>query len=107
MNIYVILAIAISAFVTLALRALPFIVFGNGRKLPSSIEYLGKTLPYAVMGMLVVYCLKETTFVSVSHWMPQLIAGVLVVATYVWKRSTILSILTGTISYMILVQFVF
>lgn len=107
MNWYVFWCVAISAIVTIALRAVPFIAFRGGKKLPDFIDYLGKTLPYAIMGMLVVFCMKSTSFVTVGQWAPQFIAGAIVVASYVWKRSTILSIVLGTACYMVLIQMVF
>jgi len=102
-----ILTIAIAAVVTILLRFIPFAVFKKGRKTPKVIKYLGKVLPFAIMGMLVVYCLKDVTFTGLSGWLPALIAGALVVVVYVLSRKTLLSILGGTICYMALVQFVF
>ena len=107
MNWYVFGCVAISAIVTALLRAIPFLAFGGGKQLPKYIEYLGKTLPYAIMGMLVVFCMKDTSFLVVSKWAPQFIAATIVVLTYIWKKSTILSIVAGTACYMILIQLVF
>lgn len=107
MNWYVLACVAISALVTVSLRAFPFIAFRGGKQLPSYIEYLGKTLPFAVIGMLVVFCMKSTSFTEVGKWAPQFIAGAVVAATYAWKKNTILSIVLGTALYMILVQMVF
>lgn len=106
-NLTVAIAIGISALVTTAIRALPFIVFTNGRKTPAFIVYLGNKLPYAVMAMLVVYCLKSISFSQISGFVPELIAGALTVGTYIWKRNTLLSIISGTVLYMFLVQVVF
>ena len=99
--------IAVIAFVTAALRFLPFIVFGNGRKTPKIIEKLGRTLPYAVMGMLVIYCLKDISFSSISGFLSMLIAGLVVSILHVWKRNTLVSITGGTVCYMVLVQMIF
>lgn len=107
MNWYLIVSIVIASVVTVMLRAIPFIAFSGDKQLPPIINYLGKTLPYAIMGMLVVFCMKDTSFAVVSRWAPQLIASLLVVLTYVWKKSTILSIVAGTACYMILIQMVF
>ena len=98
--------VAVIAGVTIALRFAPFILL-RGRDTPKFIAYLGRVLPYAIMGMLVVYCLRGTGFAAVSNWMPQLIATALVVLLHIWKRNTLLSIIAGTAGYMILVQVVF
>ena len=98
--------VAVIAGVTIALRFAPFLLL-RGRETPKFIAYLGRVLPYAIMGMLVVYCLRGTSFAMVSNWMPQVIATALVVAFHIWKRNTLLSIIAGTACYMILVQVVF
>ena len=98
--------VAVIAGVTIALRFAPFLLL-RGRETPKFIAYLGRVLPYAIMGMLVVYCLRDTGFAAVSNWMPQLIATALVVALHVWKKNTLLSIIAGTALYMFLVQVVF
>ena len=104
---YLWLTVAVIALVTALIRFLPFWIFGSGRKAPPLIEKLGRLLPCAVMGMLVVYCLKDVTFTSLSSFLPALIASVLVCALHVWKRNTLLSIACGTVCYMLLVQVVF
>ena len=100
------LIVAVIVFVTVMLRCLPFIIFRN-RKTPKIIEKLGRVLPYAIMGMLVVYCLKDISFTSVSGYLPQIIACLIVGVLYVWKKNTLVSIVCGTVSYMLLVQLVF
>lgn len=99
--------IAVIALVTAALRFLPFVIFSDSRKTPKIIEKLSKILPYAIMGMLVVYCLKGISFTSVSGFLPMVIACVVVGALYIWKRNTLVSIIGGTVCYMVLVQLVF
>lgn len=99
--------IAVIAIVTAALRFLPFAVFSDSRKTPKIIEKLSKILPYAIMGMLVVYCLKGISFTSVQGFLPALIACAVVGVLYVWKRNTLVSIICGTVAYMVLVQMVF
>lgn len=99
--------VAVIASVTALLRFLPFVIFSDNRKIPKTIEKLSKILPYAIMGMLVVYCLKEISFGSVSGFVPALIACVVVGVLYVWKRNTLISIICGTLCYMVLVQVVF
>ena len=99
--------IAVIAAVTILLRFLPFLVFGGKRKTPEIITYLGKVLPCAIMGMLVVFCLKGVSPAVYPYGLPELIACVLVVVLHVWKRNTLLSIVGGTACYMILIQLVF
>ena len=106
-NSYTWVAIAVIALVTALIRFLPFAIFNGNRKTPAIINKLGKTLPYAIMGMLVVYCLKGVHFLSLSGWLPSLIACVVVGISYVWKRNTLISIISGTVCYMVLVQMVF
>ena len=106
-NSYTWTAIAIIALVTALLRFLPFILFNGKRKTPRIIEKLGKVLPCAIMGMLVVYCLKDMSFLSVEGYLPQIIACLIVVLLHAWKRNTLISIISGTVTYMILVQLVF
>lgn len=101
-----ILAIAVMAAVTLLLRAAPFLFFA-GRPTPKTLLALGKSLPYAMMGMLVVYCLKDVRLTSPGGFLPELIASAVTVAAYVWKRNSLVSILGGTACYMLLVQLVF
>lgn len=103
---YVWYGLAVMALVTAALRFLPFVLFSHG-KTPRIIAKLGKTLPFAVMGMLVVYCLKDTSFQSPSGFLPPLISCGVVALLYIWKRNTLLSILAGTLCNMLLLQIVF
>jgi branched-subunit amino acid transport protein AzlD len=104
---YILSVIVVAALVTAATRFLPFLIFGNGKKTPDIIVYLGKVLPYAIMGMLVVYCLKNVSFISAPFGLPELIGCAAVAVLHIWKRNTLLSIGVGTIGYMLLVQFVF
>lgn len=97
--------IAIASIVTILLRALPFLVFQ--KKTPEVISYLGNVLPYAIMGMLVVYCLREVSFLQNPYGIPELVGVGITVLIHVWKRNTLISILCGTISYMLLIQFLF
>lgn len=101
------LIVAVIAAVTILLRFIPFLVFGGKRKTPEIITYLGKVLPYAIMGMLVVFCLKNVTPLEYPHGIPELIACAVVVGLHVWKRNTLLSIIGGTACYMVLIQLVF
>lgn len=106
-NVHAGLMVAVIAIVTLLLRSLPFIVFGGKRKTPAFITYLSNVLPYAIMGMLVVYCLRNVEILSAPYGLPELIACTVVVLLHLWKRNTLFSIALGTVIYMLLVQAVF
>ena len=101
------ITIAICALGTMATRFLPFLIFREGKPTPKYIQYLGKALPAAIFGMLVIYCLKNVDILGGSHGLPELIAIVVTVALHLWKRQMLLSIAGGTVCYMALVQFVF
>lgn len=107
MNLHSILIVAVVAIVTIALRFLPFFIFGGKRKTPEIILYLGKVLPYAIMGMLVIYCLRSVTTAGREAAIAQLVGCGVVAALHLWKRNTLISIIGGTIAYMVLVQMVF
>ena len=102
-----VITIAICAVGTMATRFLPFLIFRDKRPTPKYIQYLGKALPAAIFGMLVVYCLKDVNVTAYSFGIPELIGIVTVVGLHLWKRQMILSIAGGTILYMLLVQVVF
>lgn len=106
-NLHSAALIAVMSLVTIALRFLPFLIFGENRKTPEIITYLGKVLPYAIMGMLVVYCLKGISFTTSPYALPELISCAAVALLHLWKRNTLLSIGGGTVCYMLLVQLVF
>ncbi len=92
---------------TMLTRFLPFLLFPAGKPTPKYLQYLGKVLPAAVFGLLVVYCLRNVSIVSGSHGIPELIAIVVVIGLHLWKKQMLLSIAGGTVCYMLLVQFVF
>ncbi len=106
-KVYSAAMIAVIAAVTMLLRFLPFAVFSKKRKVPAYILYLGDVLPYAIMGMLIVYCLRNVQITVAGDWIPTLVCVAAVAALQIWKRSTLLSILCGTGLYMFLVQVVF
>ena len=106
-NGYIWSAVAVAAVVTALIRFLPFRLFRGGRAVPPIVERLGQVLPYAVMGMLVVYCLKGVSFAALGGWLPSLLGCLVTGVLYVWKRNTLLSIVGGTVCYMLLVQTVF
>ena len=92
---------------TMATRFLPFIVFPHGKETPKYVQYLGKALPGAVFGLLVVYSLKSVSLIAYPHGIPEFIALAFVVVLHLWKRQMLLSIAGGTVLYMVLVQTVF
>ena len=106
-SMHVLLQILVIAAVTALLRFLPFLVFHDEERRPALITYLGTVFPYAVMGMLVIYCLKNVSLFTASHGLPELLAVAAVVGLHLWRRNTLLSIFGGTALYMVLVQMVF
>ena len=102
---YPALLIAVMSAATILLRAAPFLIFKN--RAPAWVLYLGRVLPPAIIGMLVIYCLKDTAFLSAPYGAPELIAGLLVVLLQARKRNILLSILAGTACYMLLTRLVF
>jgi branched-subunit amino acid transport protein AzlD len=103
-SVVIILLVAVT---TLATRAIPFLLFPEGKQIPKAVQYLGQVLPPAVIGMLVVYCFKSVEITAAPFGLPEIIAGLVVVLLHVWKRNNLLSIGTGTVLYMVLVQYVF
>lgn len=101
------LIILVVALTTFATRVIPFLVFPKGKEIPKTVQYLGKVLTPAVIGMLVVYCLKNTPVQEAPHGIPELIAVAVVAGLHVWKRNNLLSIGVGTVLYMFLIQVVF
>lgn len=99
---YSLLLIVIMSLVTQVIRFLPFAVFAKGT--PKPILYLGRVLPPAIMAMLVVYCLRNTSFTGKNHGIPEMVSVALVIGLHKWKHSTLLSIIGGTACYMLLVQ---
>ena len=106
-NLHSVLIVAVCALVTMGLRFLPFVIFRGDRPTPPYIVYLGKVLPYAIMGMLVVFCLKNVSLTAAPHGLPEFIACALTALLHVWKRNTLISIIGGTAAYMIMVQMIF
>lgn len=92
---------------TMITRFLPFLLFKGAKSNNAFMNYLGKALPYSAIGLLVVYCLKDIRFQSMTDWLPQAIAILCIVILHVWKNNVLLSIGVGTVVYMVLVQMVF
>ena len=101
------LTVAVIALVTAGLRFLPFLIFGENRKTPPLIAHLAQVLPFAIMGMLVVYCLKDVAFLSAPFGAPEIIGCAIVALLHLWKRNSLLSIGVGTVAYMLMVQVIF
>ncbi len=99
--------IVVVALVTMLTRFLPFLIFGGKKKTPAIITYLGQVLPFAIMGMLVIYCMKDVAFLSAPYGIPELLGCAVVAVLHIWKRNSLLSIGVGTVFYMVLIQFVF
>ena len=103
-SLLVIAAVSGTVFLT---RLLPFLLFPGGRKIPPLVGYLGRVLPPAVIGMLVVYCFKTVELTRAPYGAPELLTGAAVILLHVWKRNNLLSIGVGTVLYMFFVQAVF
>ncbi len=104
---YDVIMIVVCTLVTIFTRFLPFWIFNEHRKTPELVVHLGKVLPCAIMGMLVVYCLKDVAVLQFPHGIPELLGIAVVALLHLWKRNTLLSIGVGTVFYMVLVQLVF
>jgi branched-subunit amino acid transport protein AzlD len=102
---YTLLIIAVISIVTILIRFLPFAVFR--KRTPKAVLYLGNVFPYAIMSMLVVYCLRNISFTGSTHGIPEILALLTVVILHKWKHNTLLSIVAGTAVYMLLIQMVF
>ena len=104
LSVIIILAVALTTFGT---RVFPFLLFPEGKEIPPVIQYLGKVLTPAVIGMLVVYCLKNTPVFVSPHGIPEFLVVAVTAGLHVWKRNNLLSIGVGTALYMFLIQVVF
>jgi len=99
--------ITVVSITTFFPMVLPFIIFKDPKKTPDLIMYLSKILPYSIMTMLVVYCLKDMNFFNKNHALPELIAVIITILIHLYKNNTLLSIITGTIIYMVCIQLIF
>ena len=100
-TLVMILAVAAGTQLT---RWLPFWLFPENREPPGWVLYLGRVLPAATMGMLIIYCMRNVIFTSPAHGLPELLASALVLLVHKWKHNTLLSILGGTVVYMLLLH---
>ena len=106
-SVETLIIIAVAAVCTFLTRALPFMIFKNAEALPKKIVYLGKVLPMAIMLCLIVYCVRNTAFLQYPYGLPELLGIAAVVVLHLWKRNNMISIIGGTLLYMVLVQLVF
>lgn len=102
-----VLLIVVAALATALTRFLPFLIFRKKESTPAIITYLGQVLPCAIMGMLVVYCMKDVPFLQAPYGAPEIIGCLIVALLHVWKRNSLLSIGVGTVCYMLMVQLIF
>lgn len=103
-SLVIIAAVAGTIFFT---RLFPFLFFPPGKEIPPTVQYLGKVLPPAVIGMLIIYCLKDVRLTAYPYGIPEAVAVIVVIVLHLWKRNNLLSIGVGTVLYMFLVQAVF
>lgn len=102
-----VITISVVVLGTMITRFLPFVLFPQGKPIPSYIKYLGDVLPFATTGLLIVYCLKEVSFITSPFGAPEVIAIIFIVIVHSIKRNMLLSIGLGTALYMVLVQNLF
>lgn len=102
-----IIIISVCVIGTMLTRFLPFLIFSSKKPTPAYVQYLGKALPSAIFGMLIIYCLKDISILKDSRGIPELLSIVFVCILHIWKRQMLVSIAGGTILYMLLIQFVF
>jgi len=106
-NDYLLIGILVVAVVTFATRLMPFIFFGKNKQTPLYVHYIGTYLPPAVMAMLVIYSLRHLSLVNFPFGIPEFLGVLIVFALHQWKRNTLLSIIGGTVAYMLMVQLIF
>ena len=102
------ITIAACTAATMLTRFLPFLIFSSkDQQPPEVVRYLGRVLPAAIFGMLIIYCLKGVSVFTSSHGIPEAIAIGVTIARHTWKHETLGSIAGGTLCYVLLVQLVF
>ena len=106
-TVYTAAAVGVCALVTYLTRGLPYLMFGGKRELPKIVTYLGSVLPSSIMIILVVYCLRHIKFTVFPYGLAELISVAVVLVMQIWKKNTLLSILLGTVCYMVLIRTVF
>lgn len=103
----IILTMVLIAVTTLLCRSIPFIAFGGKRGVPKIVTYLGDVLPAAIMVILVIYCLKDVDVKTAYFGLPELVTLVLVLGIHIWRKNTVLSVVSGTLIYMVLIRTIF
>lgn len=106
-NLQMLLFIGIVALTTLLTRVLPFLIFPENRPIPKFMKYLADVLPYTIIGMLVVFCLRDVSIIQPPHAIPEVISIAVIIVLHIWKKNTLLSIGGGALFYMLLVQYLF
>lgn len=102
-----ILTIAVMIITTMALRFFPFVLFPSKEKTPKAISYLGSTLPPAIFGFLIIYCVKHVSIFEGNRGIPEFVAMSTTGILHYFKKNVFLSIVVGTVVYMALVQYVY
>lgn len=102
-----IITILLCSLATMCTRFLPFLLFGRSDNVPKVITYLGKALPSAVFGMLVVYCLKNVSLTASPFGIPEFLGIAVTAAVHLWKKNTLFSMFAGTLCYMLVIRFLF
>lgn len=100
------ITIASIALTTYFIRFIPFFIFSSKRGVPPFVKYLGDSLPFAIFGILIVYCLKDTSFISGTYGIPEMIAILVTIVIHLWKKQTLLTLTVATVLYMVMVQLV-
>ncbi|MCK9286174.1 MAG: AzlD domain-containing protein [Sphaerochaetaceae bacterium] len=103
-TLYMVLAILVAAGCTIGVRILPFLIFSKRKELPKIIVSLEHTLPQAVMMALLFYCIRNVNFQHLHNWTGTIIAVTVTACLHLWRRNVLLSIITGTVTYMVLLQ---
>lgn len=100
-------AILVAAVMTGLTRAMPYLIFGRHREMPKIVAYLGNILPPAIMVIIIVYCIRNVNFTSFPYGLAELCSLAAVVLVHLWRKNTFLTILVGTVCYMVLIRTVF
>lgn len=106
-NLEISFTVLILAGGTFLTRVTPFLLFPDNKEIPPFVVFLGRALPGALIGMLIVYCLKDVSFLETPHGLPEAISLLFILLLHLWRKNTLLSIGLGTLLYMLLVQVVF